>query len=1024
MQFGILGPLEVSDEGRRVEIGGHKQRALLASLLLHANEVVSLDRLIDELWGETPPPTAAKTLQAQVSRLRRALNGEEDPAAHMLGPLETRGHGYLLKVEPGQVDADRFQGMLEEARRTRAEGKPEKAAEELRRALALWRGPALADFAYEPFAQTEIVRLDELQLTAFEERLEADLALGRHTELIGELEALVARHPLRERLRGQLMLALYCSDRQAEALHVYQEFRLALAEELGLEPSQGLQRLERQILEQDPELAGPARRLGPRPARSRVRMLALAGALLLAAAVAAVVVLVLRDRGGETVNGRDETIAGGSAGALDPRTGELLATIPLGASPTSIAVGEGSVWVLDADDRTVSQIDPRKRTLVRTFSTGSTPTDLAVGAGALWIGNGVPQARTALPESVSRFDPESAVVDGTIPLSGVSGAALVWVARGDLRSHVAVTDAAVWVVNPDLSVSRIDPRTNRVVAGVAGVRAVSIAAGEGEVWVVNDQEEVVEIDPRTNVASKPIPVAAETLTALAVGAGAVWVTDPVGGSVWRIDPDPEPILGTIRLEVGVQGVAFGEGAVWATNELTDEVYRIDPDTNEARVVSRMAAPRGVAVGEGGVWVTSAGPPSADEALPASSCTKLVYGGAGSPRFVVVSDLPLQGQPRAGTLPMTEAIRFVLEQRDFRAGPYTVGYQSCDDSTAQAGDFDLYKCFSNAKAYARNLAVIGVIGTYNSICSYVEIPIANQAPGGALAMISPSNTWTDLTRPDPSDRPGEPEVLYPSGERNFVRIAAADHLQTVADAQLVEELGARRLFVLSNRDFGTFRTDVETAARNLGLEIVGSSGWNSEGHDFDRLAGRIARTRADAVFIGGFLYPNGGDLVRDLRARLGPGVALIAPDRFGPVPELLEAAGPAARGMYVSTYGMPNSELPPPGKRFLEEFEATRVGEPSPSNSAAYAAQAAEILLDAIARSDGTRSSATRELRGTTVEDGILGDIRFDEYGDLVAGPVTIFRVVGKGRAGLLPGFESFEDAVVDRVITARAALLR
>jgi branched-chain amino acid transport system substrate-binding protein len=589
-----------------------------------------------------------------------------------------------------------------------------------------------------------------------------------------------------------------------------------------------------------------------------------------------------------------------------------------------------------------------------------------------------------------------------------------------------VTDAAVWVVNPDLSVSRIDPRTNRVATGVAGVKALSIAAGEDEVWIVNDRGEVVEIDPRTNVASKAIPVAAESLTALgaesltalAVGAGAVWVADPLGGSVWRIDPDPEPILRTIPLEVGVGAVAFGEGAVWATNELTDEVYRIDPDTNEARVVSRMAAPRGVAVGEGGVWVTSAGPPSAEEALPASSCSKLVYGGAGSPRFTVVSDLPLQGQPRAATLPMTEAIRFVLEQRDFRAGQYTVGYQSCDDSTAQAGDYDLYKCFSNAKAYARNLAVLGVVGPYNSGCADVQIPIANQAPGGALAMISPSNTWAALTRPYPGMRPGELEDRYPSGERNFVRIAAADHLQAVAGAQLVKELGARRLFVLSDPYFGT---DVATAARNLGLEIVGSTGWSSEARSFERLARRIARTRADAVFIGGFLYPNGGALVRDLRDRLGPDVALVAPDYFFPVPDLIEAAGPAARGMYLSVYGVPNGELPPPGKRFLEEFEATRAGEPSPSYSAAYAAQAAEILLDAIARSDGTRSSVTEELRRTTVEDGILGDIRFDEHGDLVEGPFTIFRVVGKGHPGLVPGYEG---AVVDRVITARADLLR
>ena len=190
------------------------------------------------------------------------------------------------------------------------------------------------------------------------------------------------------------------------------------------------------------------------------------------------------------------------------------------------------------------------------------------------------------------------MVDETFALSPASDAALTWIQQDSLRPHIAVTDAAVWVVNPDLSVSRIDPRTNRVVAGVAGVRAYSIAAGEGEVWIVSDRGEVVEIDPRTNNASKGIPIAAESLTVLAVGAGAVWVADPVGGSVWRIDPDPEPILRTIPLEVGVGGVAFGEEAVWATNEIADKVYRIDPDTYEARVVSRMAAPRGIAVGEG------------------------------------------------------------------------------------------------------------------------------------------------------------------------------------------------------------------------------------------------------------------------------------------------------------------------------------------------------------------------------------------------------------------------------------------
>jgi branched-chain amino acid transport system substrate-binding protein len=581
------------------------------------------------------------------------------------------------------------------------------------------------------------------------------------------------------------------------------------------------------------------------------------------------------------------------------------------------------------------------------------------------------------------------------------------------------------VVNPDLRVSRIDPQTNRVVADVLGVRALSIAAGEGEVWIVNDEDQVVEIDPRTNAASKPIPVAAESLTALAVGAGAVWVADPAGGNVLRIDPDPDqPLLHTISVEVGVGGVAFGEGAVWATNELTDEVYRIDPDTNDAQVVSRMAAPRGIALGEGGVWVTSAGPPSAEEALPASSCDKLFYDGAGSPRFVVASDLPLQGTSRAGTLPMTEAIRFVLEQRNFRAGQYTVGYQSCDDSTAQAGGYDLFTCFLNAKAYARDLAVLGVVGPLNSPCAAEQIPIANQARGGALAMISPATTARGLTRPDPGESPEKPEErFYPSGERNFVRIAAADHLQAVAGAQLAKELGARRLFVLAVAagTYGDFGADVETAARNLGLEIVGSAGWDSKARNFDRLARRIALTRPDAVFVSGLAFPNGGALVRDLRARL-PDSTLIASDYFTPVPDLLEAAGPAARGMYLTSgIGLPNEELPPAGKRFLEEFEATRAGEPSPPFSAPYAAQAAEILLDAIARSDGTRESVTRELFRTSVEDGILGDIDFDENGDPEEGSVTIFRVVGKGRPGVAP---FLDGAVVDRVITARVALLR
>jgi DNA-binding SARP family transcriptional activator len=264
MDFRILGPLEVDDDGRALELGGARQRALLAILLLRRGQVVSADRLIEDLYGGRPPATAAKSLQAHVSRLRRALAPGQR--------LQTRGGGYVLEVGEDELDADRCRRLLAEARRELAEGRPEAAAENLAAALGLWRGPPLADVAYEAFAQEEIARLEELRLECREERLEAELALGRHADVTSELEQLVAAHPLRERLRGQLMLALYRAGRQVEALAVYQAGRRALVEELGIDPGRPLQQLERAILNQDPELdligaqASPGR-AGGRPGR-------------------------------------------------------------------------------------------------------------------------------------------------------------------------------------------------------------------------------------------------------------------------------------------------------------------------------------------------------------------------------------------------------------------------------------------------------------------------------------------------------------------------------------------------------------------------------------------------------------------------------------------------------------------------------------------------------------------------------------------------------------------------------------
>jgi ABC-type branched-subunit amino acid transport system substrate-binding protein/DNA-binding beta-propeller fold protein YncE len=746
----------------------------------------------------------------------------------------------------------------------------------------------------------------------------------------------------------------------------------------------------------------PATRL---PAHRRIRLqgaLLAAGGLLLLVAAAAAGIAAL---GGEEDDDTGATIERAGAHVLDPATGAVRAAIPLGTAPAQIAIGEGAVWTLDADDRTISRIDPRDRENVRTFSTASTPTAVAAGAGALWVGNASPSSRFAsFPTSVSRLEPESGVVDATIRLPGGESGPYFH-GGGVSQPRIAVSGDAVWAVNPDRTVSRIDPRTNRRVARIDGVSAGSVAAGAEGVWVVVDPSGIARIDPRTNRVTRRVEFGAESLTAVAVGAGSVWVADPVGGSVWRVNPVPDPVLRQIPLDLGVRDIAFGAGRVWVTNEVTGTVHAIDPRTNRARVVARVAAAQNLAVGAGGVWLTALGAPSTDETLPASTCRDVFFRGGGTPRLLVVSDLPLQ-DARAYVTPMVEGIRFVFQRRGFRAGRHTVGYGSCDDSTAQAGGTDVSRCFANAKLYARTPDVIGVIGAFHSFCSGVQIPIANQAPDGPLAMISPSNTVRGLTRPYRGMARGELEQLYPTGRRNFVRIAAADHLSPVAIVQAAKELRRSRLVVLWDRDdvdTAGFADDMRAAARTLGLDVVGAAGWDPGARDFAGLARRVAAARPQAVLMAGAAPPATPALLRDLRAHLGRRPALITSDGFADF-ERLRESGRAAQGMYVANYGIPNAELPPAGRRLLD---AARRPEDDPDFSFAYGAQAAEILLDAIARSDGTRGSVTRELRRTRVEDGILGDIRFDDNGDLVEGPVTIYRFTRKG-------------PTVDRVVTVRA----
>ena len=261
VQFAILGSLELRDGDVAVALGGVRERSLLALLLLNANELVSTDRIVDELWGDRPPKAAVKTVQVYVSRLRKILSADA---------LVTLPPGYVLHVDDEQFDLRRFERLAAEGRQALASDDLARARALLREALGLWRGAPLSDFVYEPFAQAEAARLKELRVATIEDRIEADLRAGQAAELVSELQALAAREPLRERLRGQLMLALYRSGRQAEALDVYRDARTTLVEELGLEPGPELKTLERAILTHDPALEPPGKSQAPL-ARTRDR---------------------------------------------------------------------------------------------------------------------------------------------------------------------------------------------------------------------------------------------------------------------------------------------------------------------------------------------------------------------------------------------------------------------------------------------------------------------------------------------------------------------------------------------------------------------------------------------------------------------------------------------------------------------------------------------------------------------------------------------------------------------------------
>ncbi|MBD0348117.1 MAG: branched-chain amino acid ABC transporter substrate-binding protein [Thermoleophilia bacterium] len=383
-----------------------------------------------------------------------------------------------------------------------------------------------------------------------------------------------------------------------------------------------------------------------------------------------------------------------------------------------------------------------------------------------------------------------------------------------------------------------------------------------------------------------------------------------------------------------------------------------------------------------------------EPLPASSCQGLEYKGEGEPDVLIASDLPMQGSSRTQTVQMVQAIRFILDQREWKAGDHNIAFQVCDDATAQAAKWDSGKCSQNAQAYAANESVVGIIGTFNSGCAAIVIPVLNQAPNGGVAMVSPANTWPCLTVGAGCEK-SEPDKYYPTGKRNYARVVPYDAFQAAIMADFMKEQGVKSLFVLNDKE--AYGLAVATLTRNAaeanGIKIAGFTAWDPKAASYESLMRRVSQSGADALFLGGLIDENGAQLIKDKVAVLGPNdgkVKLFAPDGFTQQSTIDESGVENARGMYMSVAGVPVEKLTGEGKEFVTAFRKQLGGKPV-DPYAAYGAQATSVLLDAIEASDGSRASVIENLFKVEVDNGILGTFSFNENGDVHQGKGVVIQ---------------------------------
>ena len=575
--FRILGPLEVELRDGAIALG-RRERALLGILLLNSGEVVSIERLIDGVWGDTPPSSAKHMLHEYVSRLRIAIGDAS--------VIQTRVPGYIVTCGDGELDVRVFSELVTAARAAAGTDDHERALGLYERALGLWRGDVLADVQLEGDARIDVERLDQERQLVSEERFDCALALGHHRRLIPELERHVSNAPLRERPRAQLMLALYRAGRQIEALDCYRDARALLVHQAGVEPGRDLRQLERSILTQDASLDLARARHGepaaePAARRRWVLVGALGAPLLVALGVLVLVLVLGRSHASHSLTQIDAN----AVGAIDPAGNRLVDEVAVGAGPGRLATGLGSLWVVNAFNDSVSRIDPATGGEQR-IPVCAGPTAIAVGAELVWVA-------CSGSRSVEEINPQNNRRVEQIPV-------------GAGPSAIAISPGRVWVTDRlDDTVTEIDSNAGRRLRTLdAGPSPSDIAYGFGALWVTNESSATVtRLDPVTGVSqSMPVGNGPEAVT---VADGSIWVANSLDGTVSRIDPSRGALAHTVTVGAGPSSVLARPGAIWVADSYSSRVVRIDPRTNDVvGTVGVGSAPQSVAAIDGRIWLSA------------------------------------------------------------------------------------------------------------------------------------------------------------------------------------------------------------------------------------------------------------------------------------------------------------------------------------------------------------------------------------------------------------------------------------